>query len=111
MKKENDENMIRTGRGNVSNSASWYVAYNKEYDKYVARLIFSSAMGCWESFYEIPKSTYEKVGHFRDDDHKSEELIRKGRELYRYANERNYIEPTEITFDKDYQKLCYMLIE
>lgn len=102
---------MKKGRGNQSNSASWVVAYNADHDIYVAELTFSSAAGCWSSNYEIPRETYEIAGTFEDDDYKTERLIRKGRLLYKYENERNYPEPMEIVKDENYMELCWVLSE
>lgn len=111
MKEENAKTEIKKGRGCKSNSSDWQAAYNSEYDKYVAKLHFSSAAGVWTSFYEIPKETYDLLGTIEDDDYKSEDLIKEGRRLYRYENERNYIEPVKITYDRNYKKLCRMLLD
>lgn len=77
---------------------------------YVAMLSFSSAYGCWMSLYEIPKETFDKAGTFPDDDYVTERLIRNGRRLYLYENERNYPEPMEIIADDDYEDICRMLL-
>lgn len=103
--------MVKRGCGNQSNSASWCAAYNEEYGKYVAELSFSSAYGCWASDYIIPKKTFDKLGTFENDDYKSERLIRKGKRIYLYENERNYPEPTEIISDDNYEDLCRVLRE
>lgn len=100
----------KRGCGNQSNSASWSAAYMEGYDKYVAMLSFSSAYGCWEALYEITENSFVKLGSFENDDYQSERLIRKGRLLYRYENERNYPEPTEIVADPDYEVFRQMLI-
>lgn len=111
MNHENKETVkIKRGCGNQSNSSSWTAAYNEERNIYVAMLSFGSAYGCWEALYEIPGETYEACGTFENDDYKTERLIRKGRLLYRYENERNYPEPMEIINDPDYESLRRMLV-
>lgn len=102
--------MIKSGRGNQGNSANWSVAYNEDFEKYVAMLQFSSAYGGWISLYEIPRETFELAGTYENDDYKTERMIRKGKLLYKYENERNYPEPTEIVADEKYQQLCWMLL-
>lgn len=102
---------IKTGCGKERNSASWAVAYNQECDMYVAMLSFSSAYGCWMSMYEIPKESFDLAGTFEDDDYKTERMIREGRELYKYENERNYPEPYERIADENYRNLCKILLE
>lgn len=112
MKQNNEpDDIVKRGRGNQSNSASWSAAYNRYEKKYVARLLFSSAGGCWESMYVISKETFDSLGTFDNDDYKSERLIRKGKLLYKYENERNYPEPTEIIYNDNYLILCGMLLE
>lgn len=101
----------KTGCGNQSNSSSWSAAYIGEYGKYVAMLSLSSAYGCWEELYEISRETFEKIGTCDNDDYRSERLIRKGRLLYKYENERNYPEPMEIIADPDYMLLRQLLLE
>lgn len=101
---------IKRGCGNQSNSSSWSMAYNEDYRKYVAMLSYSSAYGCWMALYEIPRETFEKAGTFENDDYKTENMIRKGKLLYRYENERNYPEPFESVKADNYYELCYMLL-
>lgn len=93
---------IKHGCGNQRNSCSWSAGYIDWNDKYVAILSLSSAYGCWETIYEISEKTFEKLGTFENDDYISENLIRKGKLIYRYENERNYPEPTEMIEDPCY---------
>lgn len=111
MKRENETApKLKKGCGNQSNSACWSAGYSEEYKKYAAMLSFSSACGCWESVYEITRETYEKAGTFEDDDYKTERLIRGGKLLYKYENERNFPEPMEIIKDENYEQLRSMLL-
>lgn len=103
--------MKKAGCGSRSNSAKWTAAYLEDYRKYVAMLQFSSAAGGWMSLYEISKKTFEQVGTFDNDDYKTERLIRKGKLLYKYENERNYPEPIEIIRDENYEEFCRILSE
>lgn len=109
--RDDSPEMKKAGRGSQSNSANWSAAYNPEVRKYFAKLQFSSASGSWLSYYEIPRETFEKLGTFDRDDYVSERLIRKGKLLYKYENERNYPEPTEIVKDPDYICTCWMLLD
>lgn len=101
---------IKKGQGNQSNSACWAAGYSEEYKMYAAILDFSSAYGCWESIYEISRETYEKAGSFVDDDYKTERLIRKGKVIYKYENDRNAPEPMERIFDDRWEELRNMLL-
>lgn len=102
---------FKKGRGNQSNSAAWAAAYNKKHGIYVAKLYFSSAAGIWRSMYEITEKCFEQLGTFENDDYLSEELIKKGRCLYRFENERSYPEPLEMVYDDNYAALCKVLKE
>lgn len=100
----------KKGCGNQSNSSNWSAAYIEEYEMYVAMLSFSSAYGCWEALYEISSKVFKQLGTFENDDYKSERLIREGRLLYKYENERNYPEPMEIVKDPCYEELRQILL-
>lgn len=108
---EDNDNMIKRGCGNQSNSSAWSAAYNKEYKKYVAMLQFGSAYGGWMSLYEISKETFDKAGTFENDDYLTERMIRKGRLLYKYENDRNSPEPMNFVKDENYEELCRILLE
>lgn len=103
--------MKKSGRGNKSNSALWTAAYDEAGRRYVAMLQFSSASGGWQSLYEISREAFERAGTFDGDDYKTERMIRKGKLLYKYENDRNCPEPTEIIRDDDYLMLIGMLEE
>lgn len=89
----------------------WSAAYNEDYDVYVAKVQFSSAYGCWMALYEISPETYDRIGTFENDDYQSERLIRKGKLLYKYENDRNAPEPSEIIKNDNYWVLCCMLLD
>lgn len=108
---EEETDMIKSGCGNQRNSAEWSAARNAEYGVYVAKLQLGSAYGCWMSLYEISRETYEALGTFENDDYLSERLIRKGKLLYKYENERSCPEPMELVKNDRYRELCAMLLD
>lgn len=111
-KKKATKDKIKSGHGNQSNSADWSAMYNSKYDKYVAKVSYCSGCGFWISLYEINQEIYEKLGTFEKDDYKTERLIRKeGNILYKFEDERNWPEPTEIVYDSNYKKLCKELLK
>lgn len=111
-KKKTQKSEIKSGHGNQINSADWSATYNSKYDKYVARVSYCSGCGFWMSLYEISKETYDKLGTFENDDYKTEQLIRReGNLLYRFEDERNWPEPTEIAYDSNYKVLCKQLLK
>lgn len=96
---------FKEGHGNASNSYSWKVCYNSLNDTYTAELSFGGAGGSSYQLFEINKEIFDQVGTFEDDDYKSEKLIGKGRELFRYDSSRcapDYF----VIFDKAYATLC-----
>lgn len=96
---------IKSGRGKGRGSSQWTVCYDPEIDKYSARLNFGSDMCIEVSYYEINKDIYDNVGTFEDDTNQSEELIKKGRLLYRY-NDNKWGWPISKVVDANWQDIC-----
>ena len=96
---------FKYGRGNKSNSSSWYCAHDTENDTYLAVKSFGSAQGHWFSLWKINEETWKQVGTFEDDDYKSERLISEGELIYKLEDERNYPMPDEVINDSNYKTL------
>lgn len=102
---------IKQGHGSESNSSLWRVAYCEEFKEYFGLVQFGSYAGAWCGIYRISKRDYEAAGTFEDDDYKTERMIRKGKQIYKYENDRNYPEPIDLVLKDKYSKLCKVMQE
>lgn len=80
---------------------SWEACLDKETGSCTARLQICGSWGTTAEFYEIGRETYEALG---DSSQSPENLIRQGRALFRYENDRNAPENATV-YDEGYRRL------
>lgn len=98
--------VFKQGKGNASNSSDWKACFDIQENRYTAEVRFGGAGGASYKLYEINKEIFDQIGTFKDDDYKSERLIREGgRKLYVSMVDRNVPRFDEV-IDREYRKLC-----
>lgn len=106
MKQGLERFIFKEGKGTADNASDWKVCMDTSAGRYTAQLSFGGAGGASYSLYEIDRETFDLVGTFEDDDHRSERLIReRGRKLYESRFDRNTPGSDDV-YDKSYRELC-----
>ena len=95
---------FKKGKGNASNSSSWFCA-KKDGGPCMAAVSFSSYQGSFLSLWYIDEKVFDKCGTFLFDDYKSEKLIKKGELAFRSENGTHWAPPMpDVINDPDYRE-------
>ena len=104
-KDRQSSNLFKTGEGTGDGSGRWTVCMSNK-GVFTAELYFMGGGGAHQWLYEIDKDVFDQAGTFKNDDYKTENLIKeKGRFLYEAADEKQS-RPWQNVADMDYDKLC-----
>ncbi len=101
-----DRYIFKQGEGCADHSSCWKVCLDVQEGRYTAEIRYGGVGGASYKLCEIGKEIFDLAGTFKDDDHKTERLIRDGgRMLYISAFGRNTPGFDE-AIDSKYRELC-----
>ncbi len=84
----------------------WTACYDKEHNRYVAKIMYISREGCEDYEYLITKEVFDRLGSFAED-YENDQLIRDtGESLYRFEDTMYGTPgPIKSVFDENHDKI------